>query len=209
MAPTSTGFLCQPSHSKLLPDVENRSQVKLSTWRICRITSRKNVQSTDAFNVKYLRRVNVYAVGDEKQMKNRTVRQNLIGFTPISIKVHWAKPKDKPITKFFETLRKEPAAPTSEDTEWVDRVFHFYYFPSDLFCTFYSAVFVVLLFSYYFTHKNTYFVYRYRTVEKGCWNYTRYLAYEVGPKYNRNYFCKWSFRFYTVTTLVSFKVLSF
>jgi hypothetical protein len=74
--------------------------------------------------------------------KNRIVRQNWIRFTPISIEVHWAKRKDKP----FETLRKEPAAPTSKETEWVDLAFYFYY------CLICPVHFTVLYLLYYCFH---------------------------------------------------------
>jgi len=42
------------------------------------------------------------------------------------------------------------------------------------------------------------------------WHLIRELTYlRGGPKNNRNYFFKWFIRFYIITTLVSFKVLSF
>jgi len=43
----------------------------------------------------------------------------------------------------------------------------------------------------------------------GWRTYTLVQIYEGGSKNNRNYFFKWSIRFYTITTLVSFKVFSF
>lgn len=106
MAATSTGFLCHPSHSTLLPDVENRSQVKLSTRRICRITSRKNVHTAQTrLTRNFLGALTYKRLATKINEKQNNASKLDKVYAHINKGALSQTQRQWPITKFFKTLQ--------------------------------------------------------------------------------------------------------